>query len=318
MAKGRKVLVTGASGFIGSALCKAMVEQGDCIRAVVRSDPDSPVEGVTYLVRDLEAHGELTELVTGVDVVVHLAGKAHGKGDPDEQSLEAFLATNLLPTQKLAEAALREGVDRFVFLSSIGVHGDQSRGTAISEYSLEQPKTVYAESKLRAERALRDVFRASDTSFVIIRPALVYGDNAPGNFGKLVRLCNSNLPLPLGMAVNRRSLVSVSSLVALIILCIEHAEARDNIFVAADRAPVSTRALVSSLRTGMNRKARLLPIPDLLPRVGLALLRRKALYQQLFGDLVVDATKAERLLGWEHEDDTLNEMHKIGQRAAKY
>lgn len=317
MTKGRQILITGASGFIGSALCKAMVDQGDCIRAVVRSDPDSPVEGVTYVVRDLEDKGELTELVTGVDVVVHLAGKAHGKGDPDEQSLEAFLATNLLPTQKLAEAALREGVNRFVFLSSIGVHGDQSRGTAISEHSPEQPKTVYAESKLRAERALRDTLRASATSFAIIRPALVYGDNAPGNFGKLVRLCNSNLPLPLGMASNRRSLVSVGSLVSLIILCIEHAEAQDSVFVAADKTSVSTRALVSNLRAGMNRRARLLPIPDLLPRVGLALLRRKALYQQLFGDLVVDATKAQHLLGWQQEGDTLNEMRMIGQKAVK-
>lgn len=318
MAVDQRVLVTGASGFIGRVLCEALVNKGGFVRAVVRSRPQNPVEGVTYIVRDLEGTGDFGEMVSGMDSVVHLAGRAHGKGRGSEQSLDAFLASNLVPTQKLAEAAEAEGVHRFVFLSSIGVHGDRSRFAAISEQSPEKPHAVYAESKLQAEQALKRALSGTDTSFSIIRPALVYGDNAPGNFGKLVRLCKSSLPLPLGLANNQRSLVSARSLVSLVMLCLERAEASNEVYVAADKTPVSTRALVKSLRHGMNMKAGLVPIPGLLPRVGLAFLGKSSLYQQLFGDLVVDAAKAVQQLGWQREENTLGELQKIGERAMQW
>jgi nucleoside-diphosphate-sugar epimerase len=252
-----------------------------------------------------------------MDFVAHLAARAHGKGGRSRQTLEAFTDCNVLPTQHLAEASVIEGVKRFLFLSSIGVHGDHSEVEPLSERSPLTPRAYYAESKLQAEQALRTAVSGTGTSFSIIRPVLVYADDAPGNFSKLVRISASGLPLPLRWANNKRSLVSLRSLVDLIELCIERVEAADEIYVAADRNPVSTRELVMALREGMGQRARLFPVPVSWMRQGLALLGRKSIYQQLFGDLVVDSGKAVRELGWLNEENPLNEIRLIGLRKGR-
>ena len=271
--------------------------------------------GVQYLVQDLESQFHVSLLADNFYAVVHLAGKAHGKGGPGEQTSEAFEKSNVAPTRRLAEAAVVGGIRRFIYLSSIGVHGDRTLGTPISEQSSESPHADYARSKLQGETVLRENLVGTSTAFSIIRPTLVYGQNAPGNFGRLVEICRRGVPLPFQYANNRRSLVSLESLVRLIILCIERPEAENQVFVAADKSPVSTRDIIRSLRRGMGRRASLLPVPSGLLRRGLAVTGRSSVYQQLFGDLEVDSNKAVNLLGWKREADTLGRLQLIVRKA---
>ena len=292
-----------------------LVERGFRVTALVRSENGLPCKGVHCLVQDLEREFDEDIFAGGFDAVVHLAGKAHGKGGANEQTLEAFERSNVAPTRRLAECLVAGGTQRFIYLSSIGVHGDSTRGSPITEHSGERPHADYARSKLQGEMALRESLAGTTTAFSIIRPTLVYGENAPGNFGRLVALCRRNLPLPLRNANNWRSLVSLDALVQLIILCIERPEAENQVFVAADENPVSTSDIIRSLRRGMGRGPGLLPVPAGLLRGALAIMGRSSVYQQLFGDLEVDSSKAVSLLGWKRETDTLGKLQLIGEEA---
>ncbi|TYC58052.1 NAD-dependent epimerase/dehydratase family protein [Marinobacter sp. BW6] len=317
MTGGKKILVTGASGFIGTELCKVLVDRGYRVTALVRSENSLPIAGVQSLVQDLESHFHGSLLANNFDAVVHLAGKAHGKGGSSHQSPEAFQKSNVAPTKRLAEAAVAAGIHRFIYLSSIGVHGDSTWGSPITERSSESPHAAYALSKLHGEMVVRESLAGTPTAFSIIRPTLVYGENAPGNFGRLVEVCRGGLPLPFRYANNRRSLVSLDSLVRLIILCIERPQAENQVFVASDESPVSTSDIVRSLRRGFGRGPRLLPLPVGLLRGLLKITGRASVYQQLFGDLEVDSSKAVGLLGWERQGDTLDRLRLIGEKGAK-
>ena len=315
MAGVRSILVTGAAGFIGQELCRALVARGDQVTAVVRSPVNFPLPGVELRVQDIEKPFDAKQLIEGSDTVIHLAGKAHGKGGSGQQDYEAFERSNVSPTRQLAEAAAATGVQHFVYLSSIGVNGDRSVGQPITEASPERPHADYARSKLHAETALKDSLAGARTTYSIIRPTLVYGHGAPGNFGKLVRVCRGAIPLPFGRTKNQRSLVSVSSLVSLIVLCTERSEAANQMFVAADEKPVSTAEVVRCLRSGLGKRPALVPFPVGWLKVGLTLMNKESVYQQLFGDLEVDATKAVTLLGWKRETRTSDLLHLIGERA---
>ena len=309
----KRVLVTGASGFIGRALCKRLVDQGFLVRAVIRPGGDEPVQGVSYVALDLETTTDVQDLVRDVCYVVHLAGRAHGKGGKAEQTLQSFVKSNVDPTRALAEAAATAKACRFVLLSSIGVHGDKSEGQPLREDSELKPHANYAESKVLAEQALQDALADQETSYAIIRPTLVYGVNAPGNFARLIKACRSPIMLPLGMATNRRSFVSVNSLIDLIVLCMEQKAAKNQVYVAADKYPVSTKDLIVSIRSGMNKRPGVFPFPRTLARSTFLLLGKRPIYQQLFGDLVVDAGKAVRELGWQNVANTLDEVKRLGR-----
>ncbi|MBY6070775.1 NAD-dependent epimerase/dehydratase family protein [Marinobacter salsuginis] len=315
MAGGKKILVTGASGFIGKELCKVLVERGFLVTALVRSEKRLPCAGIDCLVQDLDRQFDVDILAGDFDAVIHLAGKAHGRGGAGDQTPEAFERSNVEPTRHLAECAASGGIQRFIYLSSIGVHGDSTSGSPITEQSGERPHADYARSKLRGEIALRESLSGSSTAFCIIRPTLVYGENAPGNFGRLVALCRRGLPLPFRNVNNRRSMVSLDSLVHLIILCIERPEAENQVFVAADENPVSTGDIIRSLRTGMGKGAGLIPVPVGVLRGILSIFGRSPVYRQLFGDLEVDASKAVNLLGWKREADTSGRLQLIGKKA---
>ena len=165
MAGGRKILVTGASGFIGGSLCKVLVERGFSVTALVRSENGLPCKGVHCLVQDLEREFDEDVFAGGFDAVVHLAGKAHGKGGANEQTFEAFERSNVAPTRRLAECLAAGSTQRFIYLSSIGVHGDSTLGSPITEQSGERPHADYARSKLQGEMALRESLAGSTTAF---------------------------------------------------------------------------------------------------------------------------------------------------------
>lgn len=312
MARKKRVLVTGASGFIGRQLTSLMVNQGFQVVGLVRRPPAQPLAGVNYLVRDVRDLTDLEHEFESVESVVHLAARAHGKGPSSDQSDEAFDSVNVSLSLNLAELAKKTGVSRFIFLSSIGVCGDETFGIPITEASPERPHVAYARSKLRAERALKSSLEGSATTLTIIRPALVYGVEAPGNFGKLLRICDSGFPLPFGGVTNRRTMVSVNSLAELLILCLEREEAKNEIFVAGDSQAISMEMLVRSLRKGMSRSPRVFPGVQCLIAVMFRLIGKKSMYTQLYRDLEVCSEKAVNYLGWRPEQDVERALSEIG------
>lgn len=291
-----KVLVTGASGFIGRALCQSLTSRGDEVFALVRST--SAIPGAKTIYADLESSELLAQVLIGVECVIHLAGRAHQLADRAADPLAEFRAINCAASLRLAKLAANAGVRRFVFISSIGVNGNiNTRPFTTNDPA--NPVEPYALSKWEAEQGLWCVQRESGMELVVIRPPLVYGPNAPGNFGSLIRWIGRGVPLPLGAVRNKRSLVGVDNLVDLIICCAQHPAAANQIFLAGDGEDVSTTELLHGVAEAFNRPARLIPVPAGLLGLAAMLVGKRALAQRLLGSLQVDISKARDVLGWQ-------------------
>ena len=304
-----RVVVTGASGFIGRHLCAQLEDHNfDVVRAVRHSSPN--VDGHEYVTGDIADSTVLDELVRGADVVVHLAGRAHFARDV-ERSEELFAKANVVAASRLAEVAANAGVRRFVFLSSIGVLGDRSE-QPLDENAPPAPAEPYARSKLAAEEALSRIAGTSGLELVVLRPALVYGPLCPGNMARLAKLVRTQVPLPLAAYGNVRSLLGVHNLVSLIELAITRPEAANQVFVAADAQEVTLPQLLQTLGEGLGVAVRLVRLPATVVE-GLATIagQRKPLLK-LTASLRVDASKARKLLGWVPSVDTSTGLREAG------
>lgn len=290
------ILITGASGFIGRTLCPLLQKRN--IKAVIRDGSPSELSSQTFGIRDITSQEEWRSLVKDVDSVVHLAARAHILADSEEDPLAAFRKVNVEGSVALAKEAMLAGVKRFVYLSSIGVHGNFTSDAPLSEESDINPHDLYAISKAEAELALRELTKDSDMELVIIRPVLVYGAGAPGNIARLLRIASSGIPLPLAQVNNRRSLVSVWNLCNFIELCITHPNAANEAFIIADDHYISTPQILNCLSEGMGKKARLFSVPPSLLKCSATLFGKKREFEKLCGSLEVDTHKAKSLLGW--------------------
>lgn len=292
-----RVMVTGASGFVGSHLCASLVQDGFAVKAAVRRQPDHPLAG-DIVQLDLLDQAVVADSLGDVDCIIHLAGRAHVLNDRVSDPLAAFRLANVETTLVVAKAALAAGVKRFIFVSSIGVNGNETAGGALTEDSAPAPTADYAVSKLEAERALCSLLADTGMELVIIRPPLIYDVNAPGNFARLLRLVEKGLPLPFAALNNRRSLVSLNNLINFLTLAITHEKAAGELFLIADSVSVSTREIVRSLAAGMGRRARFFFMPKQLARLLFTSLGRPGMYIQLFCSLEISTDKARGLLGW--------------------
>lgn len=308
----QKILVTGANGFIGRALCQRLIDQGDQVVAVVREVHD-PLPGVVYQVADLEKAETLASLDFKVDCVIHLAGRAHVLREVFVEPLTQYRKVNRDATLQLAKLAALARVKRFVFVSSIGVNGNQTFTAPFTEHSPPQPQADYAISKHEAEDGLQALLAGQPMEWVIVRPPMVYDHRAPGNFARLLKLVASGLPLPLGCAKNQRSLVSLRNLASFLCLTSRHPAAAREVFLVADGGDVSSAQMVQLLAQGMGRSSRLLPVPAALIRLVAGWLRRSAMYVQLFGSLQVNASKARSMLGWEPEETAEKALYDAGR-----
>ena len=297
--KQQRVLLTGATGFVGSAVQQRIVtdEQYGLTIAVRRSVPAENTVRVVQ-VPELTAQTDWRDALQGVDVVIHCAARAHVLVEDVADPLVEFRKTNVDGTLALAQQALAAGVQRFVFISSIGVNGASTQGQAFTEKSVPAPHAPYAVSKHEAEIALQELCADSAMELVIIRPPLVYAGHAPGNFARLLKLVNFGLPLPFSLVKNQRSMVALENLVDFILCCAVHPAAANQTFLIADKQPVSTPQMLRYLSAGMGKHLLLLPVPVSLMRVAAKLVGRKVLFDQLCGSLEVDASKARQLLGW--------------------
>lgn len=293
-----RVLVTGATGFVGPALVETLLRAGHQVRVALRRDV-APLPGVEYtMTGKVGPATDWRPALLGVGAVVHLAARAH-VADPGADALTRFREVNALGTRRLAEAAAGAGVRRFVLLSSAKAMAERSPpGHALTEADPPAPEDAYGISKREGEIALAEIAAASGLEPVVLRAPLVYGPGVKGNFLRLMRLVDRGLPLPFGAVSNRRSLIGLANLTAALRLCLEHPQALGATFLVADGEDLSTPALIRRLARALGRPARLLPVPAGLLRLAGRLAGRGPEIERLTGDLALDPGLIRARLGW--------------------
>ena len=295
-----KLLVTGASGLVGQALCSALVGQGVAVRAATRSaQPNvAGLDGVSL--GDMTAQTNWQAALSGISIVVHLAARVHVMHDDSADPLADFRRVNVLGTLNLAQQAAAAGVRRFVFVSTAKVNGEQTLpGQPFTEADTPNPQDAYGLSKYEAEQGLRQIASQTGMQLVIIRPPLVYGPGVKANFAALMRAVRRGWPLPLARVRNLRSLVGLGNLVDFIITCAMHHAAANQTFLVSDGQDVSTPQLVRAMAQAMQQSARLLPVPLWLLHAAADALGKAGAMQRLCGNLQLDISKARTVLGWQ-------------------
>ena len=292
------ILLTGATGFLGRQLAKYLHSKPHVgLTAVVRRSVDISAFQ-TREVQRINANTDWSEALINQQVVIHAAARAHIMKEDLADPVVEYRQVNVDGTVNLARQAAEAGVRRFIFISSIGVNGNINI-KPFTEDDTPKPADPYAQSKLEAEQGLWEIQHETGMELVVIRPPLVYGPNAPGNFGSLTRWIDKGVPLPLGAIQNQRSLVALDNLVDLITTCIDHPAAANQVFLAGDGQDLSTTELLRSVARAAGKPSRLIPIPSSLLMLAATLLGKKAVAQRLLGSLQVDISKARDLLEWE-------------------
>ena len=295
----QRILITGASGFVGRRLTQAFLARGLQVRAALRDSRGAeklPREVEICTIGDLSSQTDWTAALAGVDTVIHLAARVHVLKERTSDPLEAFRRVNVEATLRLAQAAAGR-VRRFVSISSVHAMCRVSR-ERLDETTPCRPDSPYGVSKWEAEQRLGELAGQTGLPLVVVRPPPVYGPASQGNVMRLFRLVQQGWPLPLGLLNNRRSFVYVENLVDALIACAEHQAAVGQTFLVSDREDVSTAELVRRLGAALGRPARLVKVPLFPLRVAGRVLGKGSPIERLLGSLAVDSGKIGRLLGW--------------------
>lgn len=296
-----RVLVTGATGFIGRALVDELLTAGYEVTAALRNAAGpAPWHGSVRVlaVGEIDGSTDWRTALEGVESIVHLAGIAHQPIAEDDATVARYGAVNVDGTATLATAAASAGVKRMTFLSSIKVNGEETTTRPFTERDPPAPQDIYGRSKWQAEQALTRIAQETGLAATILRSPLVYGPGVGGNFASLLRLCDTPLPLPFGAINNRRSLIARANLIHAVIACLSHPAAANETFLMRDGEDLSTADLVRRLRRVMGRPARLLPVPPVLLTSFGSILGRGDMARRLVGSLAVDDGKLREILGW--------------------
>ncbi len=295
-----RILVTGASGFVGTRLVKSLTALPSVsVTGVVRKQLESDCYEFESI-GDLNADTDWSALLQNKTVIIHTAARVHIMDDSADEPITEFRKVNVAGTLNLARQAASAGIERFVFISSIKVNGEQTQpGQYFKADDEPAPEDPYGMSKWEAEIGLRKVAEESGMEVVIIRPPLVYGPGVKGNFASMQGLVARGLPLPLGAIHNKRSLLALDNLIDLIITCVDHPAAANQVFLAGDGEDLSTPELLRRVGKAIEQPARLLPVPACLLQLGASILGKKAMAHRLLGSLQVDISKTREVLGWE-------------------
>ena len=297
------ILLTGATGFVGSALAKRLSSDEAAVRVVAairKANVVLPNGVVPIHVGDILPTTNWQAALQGIHTVVHLAARVHVMNDKSPDPLSNFLQINAQGTANLAQQAATAGVKRFIFLSSIKVNGELTQpGQAFTAEDVPAPEDPYGVSKCEAERLLRLIASETGMEVVIIRPPLVYGHGVKANFNSMMRVLSRGIPLPLAAVTNnRRSLVALDNLVDLIVTCMHHPAAANQTFLVSDGEDLSIAELLIRMGQALRKPARLFYVPTWLLKCGAHALNKSSIYQRLCGSLQLDIRKTRNVLAW--------------------
>ena len=309
------ILLTGATGFVGNRLLQMLKARGHHCRAAVRR-PSSTVDvhAESVVVGDIDAHTDWRKAVAGIEVVVHLAARVHIMHDQADNPLVEFRKINLDGTRSLAEAAVKAGVKRLVYVSSIKVNGEATQGEPFTPQDTPSPSDPYAIAKWEAEKALLEISQASGLEVVIVRPPLVYGPGVKANFHNLIKLVRKRIPLPLAGINNKRTLVALDNLADLLMTCCEHPAAAGHVFLAGDNESVSTAELISKIAKAFGQRPPVFYFPPRLMQWAASLLGKQAVWKRLAGSLEVDISDAKTVMGWQPVTSMDDELKRIAMQ----
>ncbi len=294
------ILLTGASGFVGKAILNTLQQRGLNIRPVYRSLDPAREQSYAVVIRGLDEATDWSAALTGIDVVIHAAARAHNMREDALDPLAEYRRINVEGTLNLARQASAVGVRRFVFISSIKVNGESTvAGRPFTAGDTPAPEDAYGQSKADAETSLKQLATETGMEVTIIRAPLIYGPSVKGNFANLTSWVRRGLPLPLGAVTqNRRSLVGLDNIVDLILVCTQHPNAANQIFLISDGEDLSTSELLRKIGIALGQPARLLCVPAGLISFMAALLGKKVISRRLLGSLQVDIQKTCEMLDW--------------------
>ena len=286
------ILVTGAGGFVGTAVVSELAKQGISYRAVTRE----PREGY-FSIGNITPQTDWTAALDGIDSIIHLASRAHVMNETVADPIAHFRSVNVDSTLNLAMQAIQAGVKRFVFISSIKVNGEATEpGRPFTAEDPPNPQNPYAQSKLDAEQCL---FALAGLEVTVIRPPLVYGPGVKANFATMMDWVNRGIPLPLGSVHNKRSFVFVGNLADLIVLAAIHPNAGGQVFLVSDGEDISTTQLFKKIAQALGRPSFVMPLPASLVTMVAAAIGQSGVASRLIDSLQVDVNKTRALLGWE-------------------
>ena len=294
-----KILVTGATGFIGKQLSETLANSGHEVRCTTRSLAQNTSTTLGLISCDLESADNLDNLTTGCDAIVHLAGRAHVMSDDSATSESLYLSANVDVTRRLALSAARTGVKRMILMSSIKVNGESTTiGSPFTSQDIPNPQDPYGRSKKQAEQALWDVTSMSDLEGVVVRPPLVYGPGVRANFASLIGIVDRGIPLPLGSIHNKRSFVSIDNLVDCIATILQSSNAAGQTFLVSDGHDLSTPELIRSIASALHKSPTLFPFPPALLKLVADSAGKRGAYDRLRGSLTVDIALTKQKLSW--------------------
>lgn len=312
------ILLTGASGFIGGAVERKLLSNSNISLSVALRRPRAEDSwSNAYVIDALSVDTNWKLALTGQDVVIHAAARAHVMDEVAINPLAEFRRVNVDGTLNLAKQAASAGVRRFIFISSIKVNGERTaRGHSFTADDAPFPEDAYGQSKAEAEFGLKEIAVETGMELTIIRPPLVYGPGVKGNFSSLLRWVTRGVPLPLGAVTdNRRSLVALDNLVDLILTCVDHPKAANQTFLVSDGEDLSTADLLRRIGKSLNRPARLIPVPVSILIIASRLLGKSSIAQRILGSLQVDISKTCTLLNWNPPVSVDEGLRRAAQRS---
>jgi nucleoside-diphosphate-sugar epimerase len=295
----KRILITGANSFVGQILCELAATRYTHVRGTSRSLIDLPAGVENVVVGNVDDTTEWQNALNGCDVVIHLAARVHVMREDTNNSVSEFHSVNTAGTEHLARCASDMGIKRLVYVSSIGVNGRSTTGDIkFSEFDKPNPHNAYAISKWSAEKALWNVASETGLEIVIVRPPLVYGRNAPGNFAQMMTIVARGIPLPLGLVSNKRSFIYVNNLVDALLVCSEHLAAANQTYLVSDNESISTPDLLRKLADAIGVSSRVFQFPPNLLKIIGKISGNSKKVELLLGSLQVDNNKIFRELNW--------------------
>ena len=296
----KKILITGGNGFIGKALNKKLIQNNYFVKISSRKKEfNSKNLFTTYRTGEIDGKTKWDKILDNIDCVVHCAAITSNMNKDEGETTESFRKVNIEGTINLARQSASMGVKRFIFLSSIKVNGEKTfNNSSFKYYDIPNPSDNYSNSKWIAEQELIKISNSTNLELIIIRSPLVYGPGAKGNFKRLINVIKTNMPLPLAMVQNQRSMIGIENLIDLLIQCIDHPKASGKIFLASDGEDLSTSELIKLIASSMGRKANLFPFPiSILKFLGSVLGKREEI-NRLVGSLRIDNSYTKEILNW--------------------